>query len=1077
MAFGNSFDLKAVLTADIGQFQSAMKQASNAMKDVQSSADTLGSMGKTIAGLGAALTAGITVPAVAAASASVKLGSEFQTSMSKVQAISGATSQEMEVLESTAREMGATTRYSASEAADALSYMALAGWDTQQMTAALPSVLNLATAGQIDLARASDIVTDMMSMFGLEANEASRAADVFAAAQANSNLSVDQLGEALVKAGPTAASYGATIEETSAMLGLFANAGLKGSRAGTTLDAMYRDLTASAENGTIAIGDTAVAVYDANGELRPMADIMADVEKATVGMTDEQKQAALSSIFQQQAMRGANIVLNEGTDSLYDLQGQLKNSTGAAEEMANVMDDNVEGAFLNFKSSLEELGLTLYDLIKGPLQGVLEKATEIVDWFNQLDSGTQAVVFAFVGLAAAVGPILVVLGGLLALLPKIVEGARLVAEGMSLLSGLFGKTGIFGKLLTGALGLLKGAFSALLGPIGLVVAAIGIFVAALIHLWQTNEQVRSFITAIWEGISSVISTVVAAIASFITTAWDVIQEVTSTVWSFISEIIGQSITAVSEFIMQVFGQVVDWWRANNENILTVASTAWNAISTVISTVWSVISTVISTGAQVIWSIMQALWPGIQSLVEVVWNLISTIISNNLNVILGIVGVFAAILTGDWQGLWNSIQQILSAVISTLGAIVQAGFGIIQTIITTIMNAVQAVIASVWNVIQSIFSAVIGVIGTIVSTGFNAIKTVISTIMNAISTVISTIWNAIGNVVTTVVNAIQSVVISGFNAVRSVVTSVMNAVKSVVTRVWNAIKSVTTSVINGIKSVVQSGFNAMKSVITSVMNAIRSVVSSVWNAVRTIFTTVLSGIISFVTSSFNRIRSTITNVMNAVRNIISNILNAIRNTFQRILSTLANIVRSSFNRVKSAVTNGMNSALNAVKSFFGRFRQAGANIITNIANGIKSAAGKVVGAAKNVMQSVRNILPFSPPKDKSSPLVDIHKNGIIEQIAKGIYNNAGDLKKATIYALGGIEDTLNNQSLNADLGLDAAINRANAKVNGHVDYEFGQLDINRRPAQINLSIGGHTFTAFVEDISNEQGRIADLDAQF
>lgn len=220
----------------VSDFEKAIAGAQNSIKSFENASGKLKDTGKT-------LTKRVTAPLVALGGVAMAVGSQYEASMSNVQAISGSTADEMKVLEGVAREMGATTRYSASESADALSYMALAGWDVEQMTSALPDVLNLATAGSLDLASASDIVTDMMSMFGMEADEASRASDVFAAAQSNSNTNVEQLSEALINAGPAAAAVGYELEETSAVLGIFANNGIKGGRAGTILNAMLRDST------------------------------------------------------------------------------------------------------------------------------------------------------------------------------------------------------------------------------------------------------------------------------------------------------------------------------------------------------------------------------------------------------------------------------------------------------------------------------------------------------------------------------------------------------------------------------------------------------------------------------------------------------------------------------------------------------------------------------------------------------------------------------------------------------------------------------------------------------------------
>lgn len=414
---------------------------------------------------GRTLSTYVTAPLVGLGAVAIRTGMNFEDSMAKVQALSGATASDLELLESTAREMGATTRYSASEAADALGYMALAGWDTHEMTNALPGVLSLATAGQIELAAASDIVTDMMSMFGMEAHEATRASDVFASAQANSNLNVSQLSEALVKAGPTAASLGHTLEDTSAILGVFANQGLKGSAAGTALDAMFRDIQNAAEDGAVEIGNTSVAVYDAEGNFRHLGAVMADVEKATEGMNDEQRRNALASVFQQQAMRGVNMILSEGTDDLFELEEGLYDATGAADEMAKTMEDNTAGSLRELRSMMEELSLQLFEELAPGFGTVLDRVKEGVTWLSSLSDETKENVVQWGLYAAALGPVLSITGNLFLVGGKLLIPMGALLKLIAAKGGLAASVGLLGTKLSSVAGFM-------LGPWGIGIAAL-----------------------------------------------------------------------------------------------------------------------------------------------------------------------------------------------------------------------------------------------------------------------------------------------------------------------------------------------------------------------------------------------------------------------------------------------------------------------------------------------------------------------------------------------------------------------------------------------------------------------------
>lgn len=305
----------------------------------------------------------------------VEVGMSFEKSLSKVEALSGATAEEMDQLEEKARALGASTQFSASEVADGFSYMALAGWKTSDMLEGIDGMLNLAAASGMDLAEASDIVTDYLSAFGLEASESARMADLLAYAQGNANTTVSQLSEAFRNSAANMNAAGQDIETTTSLLAMMANQGLKGSEAGTALTAMMRDLTAKMEDGQIAIGETNVQVMDANGNYRDMTDILTDVEAATQGMGDAERAAALSSTFTADSIRGLNLILNAGVDEAAKFEEELRNSGGTAEEVAAIMQDNLTGDITTMKSAFEELALKLYDQVQPALRSMVQFIT------------------------------------------------------------------------------------------------------------------------------------------------------------------------------------------------------------------------------------------------------------------------------------------------------------------------------------------------------------------------------------------------------------------------------------------------------------------------------------------------------------------------------------------------------------------------------------------------------------------------------------------------------------------------------------------------------------------------------
>jgi TP901 family phage tail tape measure protein len=374
----------------IDEFGKSVKQANTEVDDLNSNA---GEAGEVFTGLGekiasAVVMKGVSVAAdalgtlkdkaVEAAEYVVEVGSSFEAGMSEVEAISGATGSELEALEDKAKSLGSSTKFSATEAASAMTNMSLAGWSVSQTLSGIDGVLQLAAASGMDLADASQVVTDNISSFGLEAESAMHIADMMAYAQANSSTTAAELGEAYKNCGANMNAAGQDIETTTSMLESLANNGLRGSEAGTALAAVMRDMTSKMKDGKIAVGDTSVAVMDSAGNFRDMTDILKDVEGATDGMGDAQKQAALMSTFTSDSIKGLNMLLNTGADQVAGYEESLRNCSGAASDMADTMQDNLQGKLTELSSATEGLGIAVYDYISGPLQGGVELLTDVV---------------------------------------------------------------------------------------------------------------------------------------------------------------------------------------------------------------------------------------------------------------------------------------------------------------------------------------------------------------------------------------------------------------------------------------------------------------------------------------------------------------------------------------------------------------------------------------------------------------------------------------------------------------------------------------------------------------------------
>lgn len=400
-----SVDDLADAIGDLGDGADGMDSLAGQVDDAGSSMEEASSKAINLSGALKTLFAVVSAAAIIGqvkdfAADSIELGKNYTSVMSEVAAISGASSSDLAMMEDTARQYGATTVFSASEAAEALKYMSLAGWDAQQSTDALGGVLNLAAASSMGLGEASDMVTDYLSAFGMEANKSTYFADMLAYAQSNSNTTAAQLGEAYKNSAANMHAAGQDVETTTSLLEAMANQGRKGSEAGTTLGAMMRDITAKMDDGAIKIGETSIAVQDASGNFRDMTDILTEVGEATEGMGSAQRAAALSSVFTDDSIKGVNMVLAEGMDKVAGYEEALRSATGASEDMAETMNDNLSGDMANMNSAYEEMQLQTFEAMEGPLrEGAQWITSDIIptltswvpDAFGTLASGISKV--------------------------------------------------------------------------------------------------------------------------------------------------------------------------------------------------------------------------------------------------------------------------------------------------------------------------------------------------------------------------------------------------------------------------------------------------------------------------------------------------------------------------------------------------------------------------------------------------------------------------------------------------------------------------------------------------------------
>lgn len=762
--------IMAYMDLDMSSFNSAIDMAGEQLSGFASGGveGALGSIGAAAETAGRALTLGVTAPLMTAAGAAIQTGMQFDASMSNVYGLMSSlnlSQAQMDALRDTAREMGATTKFSASEAADAMGYMALAGWDDAQVIAGIPGVLNLAAAANMDLAKASDIVTDTMTPFGMAAERAGEAADVFAYAQANSNTTVEALGEAMKYAAPTADAFGMTLQDTAAAMGVLANAGIKGSQGGTTLNAMLRDMKNNAKNGAIAIGKTKVALTNADGSYRSYAAIIRDIDKATSSMTASQRDAALGAIFGDESLKGILATLKQGPDALDAMTEGMYACGGAAEDMAATMGDNLKGDLAILESGAQDMAIALSDWLMPAARGVVQGITDMIGRFNALDDGTKNTIFRIGAMAAAAGPLLLNGGKVLTLLsgvnPLVVglgAAAVLAYTHSDALQGMVAKLGdgvtAFGAALSSGAGF-TAAFSA-----GLT-AAFGEEAAG--KVLGAIEGIKTAISTVGD----VLTTVTDAVGTFFGSLFD--GEGLKQSWDNAAAVIsGYDWTALGTSILSGVTGALDAAGEWLKNIFTAGLTAAKGVN------WFELGTSIHDGIQMIldtaggWlkSLFEA---GKTAAGEISWADIGTAIWNGVTSVLDMAGSFlsglfglgkdSAIANVDWSAIgtaiWNGVTGVIDAAGSWLSSLF--GFG---------KSAAEGLSwDEVGTAIQTGVGTVLDTAGGWLSAGFDAAKTYIGGLN----------WGEVGTAikggVETVLDAAGAWLSAGFEAAKTAISGI------------------------------------------------------------------------------------------------------------------------------------------------------------------------------------------------------------------------------------------------------------------------------------------------------------------
>lgn len=917
------------LDLDISGFlsglQSAQSQANTASKNIATTiGNNLQSAGKSMTSAGSTLTKTVTTPVLGLGTAAVKVTSDFESAMSKVSAISGATGGDLDALNKKAQEMGAKTKFSATESAEAFTYMAMAGWKTEDMLSGIDGIMSLAAADGLDLATTSDIVTDALTAFGLSASDSGHFADVLAKASSNANTNVSMLGESFKYAAPVAGALGYSAEDTAIALGLMANAGIKGSQGGTALRGSLTRLIKPTDEAAVLMEQYGLSMTNADGSMKSLGEVMNMLRDKLGGLTEAEQAQVAAQIFGQEAMSGMLAIINASDSDYAKLTDAIYDADGAAQQMADTMLDNLSGQLTLLKSALEGLAIQFGEILMPYIKQFVTWLQNLTQKLQELTPEQKEQIVKWAAIAAAIGPVLMVLGKLTSSVGSIIT--------------------TFGKI-PGAIAKAKSAFTAVSAAIGgisapvvAVVAVIGVLIAAFANLWKTNEEFRNKMTAIWDGIKS----------KFESFAQGIVDRLNALGFDF-----------------ENFGEVVKAiWDGFCSVLAPVFEAAFEIISSVLGTVLDVLTGILDVFIGIFTGNWEQCWNGIKEIFVGIWNGLVGILQSLGNMLLGIFDAVCGWFGTTWDETWTNIKQFFvdtwNGITTFFSNVINAIKTAVSNFITTIINFFAQLPTNIANFITNAYNSVVTWVSNMVAKaremGQNFLNAVVSFFTNLPYKVGYFIGNTLTNIVLWVGNMVAKAREMGTNFINNVV-------------------SFFTQLPGKVLQFITSAFNNVQTWATNMVNKAREMGTNFINNVVSFFTQLPGKVLQFITSAFNNVQTWATNMANKAREMGTNFINNVVSFMQQLPGKIKQYLDSAINNLKTWVTQMGQKGKEAVQSLIDNVKSAasgiadkvksiGSDIVSGVWNGIKAAKDTFVSNVKSffsgIVDGVKDALGIGSP---------------------------------------------------------------------------------------------------------------------
>ena len=889
----------------------------------------IGSVAKAGIGLTTKVLQGATAGVTALGAAAAKVGSDFEAGMSQVQAISGASGEDLEKLKNKAKEMGAATKFSATESAEALNYMAMAGWKTEDMLGGLEGVMNLAAASGEDLATASDIVTDAMTALGMQASEAGHFSDVLAAAASNANTSVGGMGETFKYAGAMAGTLGYSVEDVALATGLMANAGIKGTMAGTSLNSIMTRLSTNTNGARDAIEELGVAFFNEDGSARSLTDVMGELREATADMTTEQKANFANTVAGMEAQKGLSAILNATEDDYNKLSAAIQNADGCALEMAETMQDNLQGQLTILQSGLEGLGISLYETFQGTAKDVVKEAQGMV---QQLQDAFNA--GGLDGLVSAVGDVLA----------QIIE--RLAGAAPELVNMAVSLVGSLCEGLKSAPGIGDSAASLITSLVtGLASCVDDIWTTAIVLVGKMAEGVAAGAPQMVQAISATITDIHECVAEwmpdFLQAGADILLALVDGIADALPTLAYQAAVIIEEMAMALV-----------DNIPALMDAALQLVEGLVQGIVDAMPVLLEGSIQAFMAILEALPVVIEQLLQALPDLItaiidflventSMIVDGSVQMLMGIIEAIPAIAVAIVENLPAIINAIVMGLAGAVPRVREASEALLTSIATTLKDIPpkigQILTEAIGRIIQ--WGADIQMEAQEAASGF------VNNILTFLSGLPENIAHWLGYAIGVVIKWGADLAAWVMGEIPLIINSIVTFFSELPGKIWEWLVNVITRMVAWKQQMLSTAKTAISNVISSIISQLAQLPGKV------------TGELAKVTAGMVQWGADIVSRMTEVgKNIVSGIWNGISSGWDWLKGKVADLANSLLDGAKEAL--GINSPSTEFRDEFGRWLMPGAvegvkMSMPKSLREMKAEAGKLVAAMRGTVDMAMN----------------------------------------------------------------------------------------------------------------------------